>query len=246
MEKLSKNKKISRKALILIIISVILFIVVISVSVMMTYKDEVGYNMIKNIKSDNYNNANESEEKGGTVFVGDSLIEFYDLDKFFPSCNYINRGISGDTTNGLRRRIYENVVSLVPKCIVIEIGTNDLNGDDGVEKIFARYKDILMFLKTALPSARIIVQSLYPVNHDVNVVSKMLVKNRNNENVDRMNILLKSFCEETNIEFADINPLLKDENGSLKKEFTTDGLHLNDEGYYVVTEKLNEVLNYAS
>ena len=246
MGKLSENKKISHKAIILIVISVILFIIVVSVSVMITYKDDVGYNMIKNIKADSYNNSNKNEIKGGTVFTGDSLIEFYDLDKFFPSRNFINRGISGDTTKGLRSRIYENVVSLVPECIVMEIGTNDLNGDESVERIFARYKDILMFLKTALPSARIIVQSLYPVNHDVNVVSKMLVKNRNNENVNRMNILLKEACKELDIEFVDINQYLKDENGSLKKELTLDGLHLNDQGYTIVTEKLNEVLNYAS
>lgn len=245
MGKLSENKKISHKALILIVISVILIIIVVSVSVMICYEDDVGYNMIKNIKADSYNNSNKTEIKGGTVFTGDSLVEFYDLDKFFPSSNFINRGISGDTTKGLRSRVYENVVSLVPECIVMEIGTNDLN-EDNVERVFARYKDILMFLKTALPTVRIIVQSLYPVNHDVNLVSKMLVKNRNNDNINRLNMLLKEACNELDIEFVDINPYLKDENGSLKKELTLDGLHLNDEGYTIVTEKLNEVLNYAS
>ena len=242
MGNLSENKKISHKALILIVISVILIIIVVSVSVMICYEDDVGYNMIKNIKADSYNNSNKTEIKGGTVFTGDSLVEFYDLDKFFPSSNFINRGISGDTTKGLRSRVYENVVSLVPECIVIEIGTNDLN-EDSVERVFARYKDILMFLKTALPMVRIIVQSLYPVNHDVNLVSKMLVKNRNNDNINRLNMLLKEACNELDIEFVDINPYLKDENGSLKKEFTTDGLHLNDQGYNIVTEKLNEVLS---
>lgn len=242
MGNLSENKKFSHKALILIVISVILIIIVVSVSVMICYEDDVGYNMIKNIKADSYNNSNKTEIKGGTVFTGDSLVEFYDLDKFFPSSNFINRGISGDTTKGLRSRVYENVVSLVPECIVIEIGTNDLN-EDSVERVFARYKDILMFLKTALPTVRIIVQSLYPVNHDVNLVSKMLVKNRNNDNINRLNMLLKEACNELDIEFVDINPYLKDENGSLKKEFTTDGLHLNDQGYNIVTEKLNEVLS---
>ena len=242
MGNLSENKKISHKALILIVISVILIIIVVSVSVMICYEDDVGYNMIKNIKADSYNNSNKTEIKGGTVFTGDSLVEFYDLDKFFPSSNFINRGISGDTTKGLRSRVYENVVSLVPECIVIEIGTNDLN-EDNVERVFARYKDILMFLKTALPTVRIIVQSLYPVNHDVNLVSKMLVKNRNNDNINRLNMLLKEACNELDIEFVDINPYLKDENGSLKKELTVDGLHLNDQGYNIVTEKLNEVLS---
>ncbi len=242
MGNLSENKKFSHKALILIVISVILIIIVVSVSVMICYEDDVGYNMIKNIKADSYNNSNKTEIKGGTVFTGDSLVEFYDLDKFFPSSNFINRGISGDTTKGLRSRVYENVVSLVPECIVIEIGTNDLN-EDSVERVFARYKDILMFLKTALPMVRIIVQSLYPVNHDVNLVSKMLVKNRNNDNINRLNMLLKEVCNELDIEFVDINPYLKDENGSLKKELTVDGLHLNDQGYNIVTEKLNEVLS---
>lgn len=65
------------------------------------------------------------------VFVGNSMIHrgewnyrFDKIDKKLPTI--INRGIGGNKIEHLMRRLKSNVLSLNPKIIVIEIGTNDL------------------------------------------------------------------------------------------------------------------------
>ena len=76
-----------------------------------------------------YNKQNQDIKKLDAVIVGDSLVHlFHDalLIKEFPGIAIYNRGIGGDMTDLLLSRIEENVLSLNPPLIIIEIGGNDL------------------------------------------------------------------------------------------------------------------------
>ena len=70
--------------------------------------------------------------KNQTVLLGDSITDFFNYyELFYDFCKssgqaVYNRGISGDTTDRLLERLYDNVLSIEPKNIVLLIGTNDI------------------------------------------------------------------------------------------------------------------------
>ena len=64
----------------------------------------------------------------GTVFMGDSITELWQLDAYFaPSDGVIlNRGIGGDITTHMAKRFEADVLQLRPRNVVILAGTNDV------------------------------------------------------------------------------------------------------------------------
>ena len=70
----------------------------------------------------------EGHDRGAVVFFGDSITQGWgSLAKDFPNLKVANRGISGDTTRGLRTRLQGDVLDVQPKAVSMLIGTNDLD-----------------------------------------------------------------------------------------------------------------------
>ena len=61
------------------------------------------------------------------VFLGDSLTEGYDLKTYYPEYNVVNRGIGGDTTFGLEKRLQVSAYDINPKMVMMLIGVNNLD-----------------------------------------------------------------------------------------------------------------------
>ena len=72
-----------------------------------------------------FEEVNEISKPGKIVFLGDSLIDFFPIQDFFPRVKIYNRGIAGDTTKDLLKRL-DNVIELKPSKLFLQIGTNDL------------------------------------------------------------------------------------------------------------------------
>jgi len=68
------------------------------------------------------------QEQRKVVFMGNSITDnwFSRHEQFFKENGYIGRGIGGQTTYQMVLRFYEDVVSLHPKAVVINGGTNDI------------------------------------------------------------------------------------------------------------------------
>lgn len=61
------------------------------------------------------------------LFLGDSLVEFFNWQERFPGYQVTNAGVAGETVQGLLRRTRESVTEKVPPhWISIMIGTNNL------------------------------------------------------------------------------------------------------------------------
>ncbi|MGB4180850.1 MAG: GDSL-type esterase/lipase family protein [Bacilli bacterium] len=201
--------------------------------------------MIKNLmkkrineKIRQYDDFNAIAKKNGIVFFGDSLTEFYYVHEFFHDKHVYNRGIASDTTSGVLNRLRSNVISLAPRKVFLQIGTNDFHKRRAVEYIFSKIKRIIEVLKEHLPETKIYLISLYPVNPKIKVFGKIVTYPRKNKNIDRVNLLLEKYAEESNITYIDINSKLKNDKGLLKPEYTLDGLHLTHDGYQLVTDIL--------
>lgn len=177
-----------------------------------------------------YQEENTKEEKGGIVFTGDSIIDFFPLKKHLGrDLPLINRGIAGTDTNWLLKHIDEQVLILEPSKLFILIGTNDLGLGYAVTEIITRLTDLVSHIKRESLETSIYLISLLPVNEGETYADK--VKIRRNQDIETLNTQLSVL---PGAEFIPAHGHLLDAHGQLASNYTTDGLHLSPAGYDIL------------
>lgn len=224
------------KEFLFIIFISVLVITIVVVSILIYYVLKL-IKISTKLKAKQYEKFNESATKGATVFLGDSLTEFYQLEEFFFGEKIYNRGIASDTTDGVLKRLDTNVINIEPKKVFIQIGTNDYRKNNN-DYIFNNIVKIIKNIQEQLNNVEIYIISLYPVNHKKKFYSRFFVQNRKNANIIELNKMLINYCNENNLTYIDVYSNLIDNNGQLKVEYTIEGLHISYEGYEVITSIL--------
>lgn len=117
------------------------------------------------------------------------------------------------------------------------IGTNDLELTSlTVEEIIFNIKKIIKIIQEKLKSAKLYVQSIYPVFYEIKPFS---VGKRKNEDIVVINEKIK---EISGITYIDMHSVLKTKSGKLNEKYTYDGLHMNEQGYHVIKDELMKYL----
>ena len=202
-------------------------------------------------KDDNKKIGKPNKGEKRIIFFGNSITQNWSVyTDYFKENNYINRGISGQTTYQMLLRFRDDVINLNPSAVIILAGINDLAGNNGpvtkeevIDNIksmaeIANANGIKVFLSSILPTYDFIwTPGVYPANDVISI---------NNE--------IKNYCENNNSTYIDYHTSMKDERDGLKDEFTYwveeleryDGVHPNKEGYIhmekIVSKKIKEVL----
>ena len=161
-------------------------------------------------------------------FIGDSLTEGYDVKSYYPQYNVVNRGISGDTTFGVEKRLDCSAYDVHAKVVTLLIGANNF------DTMLDNYKNILDGFKNNIPESKIVLLSL-----------TSMTKNwgRNNKKAQENNKQIEAYAKEYNYTYVDLyNPLLDPSTNELKLSYTTDGGHFTPEGYEKVTSVITPVL----
>ena len=173
---------------------------------------------------------------GRIVFLGNSLTEGFDLN-ILEDSTIINRGISGDFTEGLLKRLDE-VISLKPSRLFIEIGINDLIEHVPVKEICRNYEQIIERIEKSSPSTRIYLQSLLPVRLE----SSFLTSGEDvNLEVREQNNALKILAGKEGIPFIDLYSHFV-VNNEMNQRLTYDGIHLVNEGYAILKNTVSPYL----
>lgn len=169
---------------------------------------------------------------GQIVMLGDSLTEQNDWSQTVQSDNAIrNRGIAGDTSDGLRQRLDETIASK-PAIVFIMIGTNDLWTSNTPKQTVDNIVGMVNRISQHNPDTTIIIQTVLPVSSEPEL----------NRQVRDINYRLKSSTSLGRTKFLDVHNAMRDGDGNLSSAFTTDGVHLNKEGYAVWSAMISELL----
>lgn len=177
------------------------------------------------------------------VFLGDSITEYYDVNKYFSNNRVVNSGISGNITDDILKNMEERVYQYNPSKIFLLIGTNDLTHKKDNKEIISDIEEIIEKIKENRPETKIYVESIYPVNDEDNEkINHNMVSKRKNEDIKEINSQIKKYCEKNNIEYIDLYDKLCDKDGNLKLEYTNEGLHISDEGYKFITKELEKYI----
>ena len=172
---------------------------------------------------------NKTAKDVDVVFLGDSLTEYYDVDKYYPEFNVLNRGIGGDTSFGVEKRLKESVYDANPKVTAMLIGANNQNS------LMDNYEKILQSFKQNAPDMKVVLLSL---------TSMTDYWGEFNQKAKENNVKIKEYANTYGYEFVNLyDPLLDENTGELKSEYTIDGGHLTDKGYEIVTNQIKPVLH---
>lgn len=165
------------------------------------------------------------------VFFGDSITDGWKLQKYFPGKNYINRGISGQTTSQMLVRFRQDVIDLNPDVVVILAGTNDIAGNTGPISLRDIETNLASMAELARAhNIRVVLSSVTPV-HDYTSASRDFYSTRPPARILELNLWLKNYCAENHAFYLNYFDALSDGKGLMKRELAEDGLHPNDAGY---------------
>lgn len=173
-----------------------------------------------------------------TIFIGDSQTEFFKTHIYFNDMEILNFGIAGDTTDGVLNRLHHNVILNKPRKVFLQIGINDFAKRKKKEDILNNILKITRIIKQHLPETKIYVISIYPINAKIFGFSKFVVLRRKNKHIDYINQQLSLHSSQEDFTYIEINNKLKNSYGQLANQYTVEGLHINTNGYNLISEIL--------
>lgn len=165
-------------------------------------------------------------------FIGDSIVTRWDLQASFPTLVTFNCGKSGSGV--------EHIKEYAGKCpgetAVIMCGTNNSSVLSSPE-LCAEYAREYVQALVSLRAQSVYVFPVLPRHFQGNDEPEL------NTNIKMMNRAIRSEIESLgsgNIIYLDVYDDFLDKDGKLNVNLSYDGLHLNPEGYEILTDKLNK------
>ncbi len=163
-------------------------------------------------------------EQNGTrnydvVFIGDSITDGAEWQDLFPSMKIANRGIDGDRTDGILKRL-DSIYSTSADRAFIMVGVNDFGLDMRVDEVFENYRTIVN--KLSEQGMKVYIQSTIFTGKRLEERNiKIIALNK------KLELLAK---QKDSITYIDLNAGLA-KGSLLNPMYSRDGVHLNGEGY---------------
>lgn len=180
------------------------------------------------------------------VFLGDSRAAGWTSPQS-SKYEFINRGISSQTSVQTSQRFAAHVRSLKPNLVVIQVGINDLKTialfperqQEIVANCQANIKQIVN--ESQKIGAVAIVTTIFPAG-EVPLDRKPFWSDEIGRAVRDVNAYIATLADEKTIVF-DAYTLLVDRQGLLLEKYKSNELHLNDAGYVLLNRELVKIID---
>nr|WP_228014713.1 SGNH/GDSL hydrolase family protein [Fortiea sp. LEGE XX443] len=177
--------------------------------------------------------ASEQHPQHLSILAGDSLSLWFPTELLPEERYWLNQAISGESSGGLLKRL-DLFDSTKPEVIFVLIGINDLIRGESDEVILNNQRQIIRYLRKAHPTAQVVVQSILP--HGAAEATwegrdKLLALP--NSRIRQLNQQLQRIAAKRGVKYLDLYSLFANQQGNLRRELSTDGLHLSPAGYLV-------------
>lgn len=173
--------------------------------------------------------------KSDIIFLGNSITNGGEWAELLGNPHAKNRGISGDTTQGVLDRL-STITKGKPSKIFLLIGTNDLSRGKSVDEVAKNVEKIVERVKRESPKTKLYVQSVFPVNPKFN---KFLGHMNRQKDIAALNAKIKAVAARHGVTYIDVyKSLVIPSTDVMNPEYTNDGLHLLGKGYLKWVEVL--------
>jgi lysophospholipase L1-like esterase len=168
-----------------------------------------------------------------TVLLGDSISLWFPSELLPGRRTWLNQAISGEHSDMMLGRL-DALDNADVESIFLMIGINDLIAGKPENQVAENLEQAVRYLKLQHPDATIVVQSILP--HGAERATwegrdRLLLLP--NDRIQAVNTALETMAREQDVAYLDLYPLFADGSGLLRPDLTTDGLHLNEQGYLV-------------
>lgn len=189
-----------------------------------------------------FHKRNRKKGRAFAVILGDSIAALFHrgrLEKYLADFDVVNRGIPGDTTPLLEKRIARDALVLKPRFLIISIGGNDILNGRCLGTVLKNTDSILKNVRLHSPETKVLLVSVPPV-----------LSWKANSITPYYNRKLEYLAHRRGALFHDLWPLLSEsESPRLDKPFhqelpggRIDRVHFNDEGYRRWAQRLRPIL----
>lgn len=179
------------------------------------------------------------------VLLGDSITEGFNVKKYFPGHNVLNRGISSDTIGispdpkdlrGVLKRLDTSVFDCCTTHVFLMIGINDLGDRRTPEDMIVGYRKILRTIHDRAPWITVHVESVLPTRgrfafHNANVV--------------KFNRMIRAAAKEFGYPYMDLHKMMSDDKGELRADLTREGLHINAAAYEIWKKQIDKAMGWS-
>lgn len=175
------------------------------------------------------------------VFMGNSITEGWGRNRpeFFAENNFACRGISGQVSAQMLCRFRADAINLRPKAVVILAGTNDIAGNNGPIENEHIAENIVSMAELALAAGirpilcSVLPAAKYPWRPEIESVP---------EKIADLNARLQQYAAKRGLTWVDYYSAMDAGDGSMRSEYTKDGVHPTPEGYAVMEGVIRPVL----
>lgn len=182
--------------------------------------------------------------KDRVVFMGNSITEFWkvrDSGFFATHLNYIDRGISGQTTPQMLLRFRQDVIDLHPAAVVILAGINDIAENTGPIALtttmgniasmaeLARVHHIQVILCSVLPANR------FPWRPSIYPADKVIALNK----------MIEAYATSHHLTYVNFYTRMVDADKGLDARYTLDGVHPTLAGYQVMDTLVEKAITHT-
>ncbi|MBW6457905.1 MAG: hypothetical protein K0B52_01960 [FCB group bacterium] len=176
----------------------------------------------------------DSIREGSFIFFGNSIMEGFDLKKYFPEWNTVNRGIVSDHIDGLIERMDVCLGNAEQATLFVLIGINDIGAGRSEKEIRYLYRKMVKQIAE---------------NYDYDVYLHSILptsprwKNCPPETIKNLNSCIEKLAKKNRMTYVNLYPLFKAKDSDHANEaLFRDGLHLNPAGYDLWAQQLKAML----
>ncbi len=190
---------------------------------------------------------NQAKSRPRIIVFGESRAEMWSRERAenWGEVQIVNRGIGGETVPQIKGRLAQDVLSLSPDLVILQMGDNDLKTiavlPSRSEQIAEQtYRGIIEIAETiADQGIPVLLTTVFPPA-PIELLRKPLWSPEVNDAIDRLNQRLLAY-EKPGVRVVDCDAILRD-GKHISPKFAKDTLHLNAAGYKALNEGLEEVV----
>ena len=221
-----------------------------------TIKELLAYQSQEFLANSEVNHYEDYPGDGPSIcFMGDSRIDWFTVDDYWPNKKILNIARAGSTIDGVLWRLPQ-VREWKPDIIFISIGGNDAKSyTSNPQEFIVKYTIVLNEIRKIESKPKIFISNIVPVSNDfilaANLIPKYYSKRNSltryfnfllqwNMRINAFNHVLRKFCEEQgDVTYVDLIEF-EDGKGGLNPLYTSDGVHYNTLGYELFSQLLHE------
>ncbi len=194
------------------------------------------YSRLSVFQNENLLLKSDSIVNNRVVFYGTQVIARWDFENRFEDYETINRGVTGQWVSGLLLRYHQDVITLKPEYVLLEVSSYNLRQRFPTDMVISHVQTMVDL--SLYHGIQPILTTMIPLRKGHDQFGNYSVMS----NIKDYNDWIRDFAHKKELKILDMYNILSNDAGYLKKELSFDSIDPNEAGYSVLSDSLLSLL----